>query len=116
MRPITALHGNVVDLNAIIHPGTVFERPRDVVSHPTFEPVRETRHPGFVGIGRIRDRIVPVTAGARGAEGAGHYRRDFGGALRAGRRPPESARRQADAAAPGRAGSSLGDDEGYEDA
>ena len=35
MRPTTALHDNVVDLNAIIHPGTVFEHPRDVVSHPT---------------------------------------------------------------------------------
>ena len=35
MRPTTASHDNVVDLNAIIHPGTVFEHPRDVVSHPT---------------------------------------------------------------------------------
>ena len=35
MRPTTALRDNVVDLNAIIHPGTVFEHPRDVVSHPT---------------------------------------------------------------------------------
>ena len=35
MRPTTALHDNVVDLNVIIHPGTVFEHPRDVVSHPT---------------------------------------------------------------------------------
>ncbi|MBR0793812.1 hypothetical protein JQ615_00240 [Bradyrhizobium jicamae] len=36
MRPTTALHDNVVDLNAIIHPGTVFEHPRYVVSHPSF--------------------------------------------------------------------------------
>ncbi|MGY8710795.1 hypothetical protein RAD16_34090 [Bradyrhizobium sp. 18BD] len=35
MRPTTALHDNVVDLNAIIHPGTAFEHPRDVVSHLT---------------------------------------------------------------------------------
>ncbi|MGO4512153.1 hypothetical protein AB4Z51_34650 [Bradyrhizobium sp. 2TAF36] len=34
MRPTTAFYDNVVDLNAIIHPGTVFEHPRDVVSHP----------------------------------------------------------------------------------
>jgi len=34
MRPTTALHDNVVDLNAIIHPNTVFEHPRDVVAHP----------------------------------------------------------------------------------
>jgi len=34
MRPMTALNDNVVDLDAILHPGTVFEHPRDVVSHP----------------------------------------------------------------------------------
>lgn len=34
MRPTTAPH-NVVDLNPILHPGTVFEHPRDVVSHST---------------------------------------------------------------------------------
>ncbi|MET4235311.1 hypothetical protein ACVWXN_000539 [Bradyrhizobium sp. i1.4.4] len=31
MRPTTA-HDKVVDLNAILHPGTVFDHPRDVVS------------------------------------------------------------------------------------
>ncbi len=35
MRPTTALRDNIVDLNALIHPGTVFEHPRDVVFHPT---------------------------------------------------------------------------------
>jgi hypothetical protein len=35
MRPTTALNDNVVDLNALLHPGTAFEHPRDVVSHPT---------------------------------------------------------------------------------
>ena len=35
MRPTTALDDNVIDLNAVLHPGTVFEHPRDVVSHPT---------------------------------------------------------------------------------
>lgn len=34
MRPTTALDDNVIDLNAILHPGTVFEHPRDVVSDP----------------------------------------------------------------------------------
>jgi hypothetical protein len=29
------MYDNVVDLNALLHPGMVFERPRDVVSHPT---------------------------------------------------------------------------------
>lgn len=35
MRPTTATYDNVVDLNALLHPGTAFEHPRDVVSHPT---------------------------------------------------------------------------------
>jgi hypothetical protein len=34
MRPTTALNDNVVDLNAILHPGSIFDHPRDVVSHP----------------------------------------------------------------------------------
>ncbi|MCA6104356.1 MULTISPECIES: hypothetical protein [Bradyrhizobium] len=35
MRPTTALHDNIVDLDALLHPGIVFEHPRDVVSDPT---------------------------------------------------------------------------------
>jgi hypothetical protein len=33
MRPTTATHDNVFDFNALLHPGTVFEHPKDVVSH-----------------------------------------------------------------------------------
>ena len=35
MRPTTALDDNVVNLNALLHPGTAFDHPRDVVSHPS---------------------------------------------------------------------------------
>ena len=37
MRPTTAPKLQTIDLNlnALIHPGTVFEHPRDVVAHPT---------------------------------------------------------------------------------
>ncbi|WP_024508559.1 hypothetical protein [Bradyrhizobium sp. ARR65] len=35
MRPTTASDGNVFNFNALLHPGTVFDHPRDVVSHPT---------------------------------------------------------------------------------
>jgi hypothetical protein len=35
MRPTTAHYDNVVELNALLHPGTAFEHPRDVVSHPS---------------------------------------------------------------------------------
>ena len=34
MRLTTVPDDNVVDLNAILHPGTVFEHPRDVLSDP----------------------------------------------------------------------------------
>jgi hypothetical protein len=35
MRPTTAIHhDNVFDFQALMHPGTVFEHPKDVVSHP----------------------------------------------------------------------------------
>lgn len=34
MRPTTAHDHNVFDFNALLHPGTVFEHPRDVVQHP----------------------------------------------------------------------------------
>lgn len=35
MRPTTAFDDNVFDINALLHPGTVFEHPREVVSHPS---------------------------------------------------------------------------------
>ena len=34
MRPTTATHDNVFDFQALLHPGTVFEQPKDVVAHP----------------------------------------------------------------------------------
>jgi hypothetical protein len=33
MRPTTALDDNVFDFDYLLHPGTKFEHPRDVVSH-----------------------------------------------------------------------------------
>jgi hypothetical protein len=33
MRPTTAIHDNVFDFDYLLHPGTRFEHPRDVVSH-----------------------------------------------------------------------------------
>jgi hypothetical protein len=39
MRPTTALNDNVVDLDALLHPGTRFEHPRDVA------PIRPSPFP-----------------------------------------------------------------------
>jgi hypothetical protein len=35
MRPTTATDDNVFDFQALLHPGTVFEHPQDVVLHPS---------------------------------------------------------------------------------
>jgi hypothetical protein len=35
MRPTTAFNDNVFDINALLHPGTIFDHPRDVVAHPS---------------------------------------------------------------------------------
>jgi hypothetical protein len=35
MRPTTATDDNVFDFQALLHPGTVFDRPKDVVTHPS---------------------------------------------------------------------------------
>jgi hypothetical protein len=35
MRPTTAKNDNIFDFNALLHPGTVFAHPRDVVSDAT---------------------------------------------------------------------------------
>ena len=34
MRPTTAINDNIFDFQALLHPGTVFEHPRDVLSNP----------------------------------------------------------------------------------
>jgi hypothetical protein len=33
MRPTTAPESNIYDISALLHPGRVFEHPRDVVAH-----------------------------------------------------------------------------------
>ncbi|HEY6377245.1 MAG TPA: hypothetical protein VIX90_17120 [Edaphobacter sp.] len=35
MRPTTALKDSVFDINALLHPGKVFNHPRDVLVHPS---------------------------------------------------------------------------------
>ena len=35
MRPTTASDDNVFNFQALLHPGTVFEQPKDVVTHPS---------------------------------------------------------------------------------
>lgn len=41
MRPTTAIDDNFFDFEAILHPGTVFEHPKDVVAHPVMTPAEK---------------------------------------------------------------------------
>ena len=34
MRLTTASQGNAFDINALLHPGTIFDHPKDVLTHP----------------------------------------------------------------------------------
>src|SRR3954452_5070442 len=34
MRPTIVSEDNVFDLNALLHPGTIFDHPKDVLTHP----------------------------------------------------------------------------------
>ena len=35
MRPTTAFHDNVFDLNALLHPAAIFDHPKDLLAHPS---------------------------------------------------------------------------------
>jgi hypothetical protein len=35
MRPTTAFEDNVFDINALLHPRTIFDHPKDVLAHPS---------------------------------------------------------------------------------
>ena len=63
MRPTTALNNNVFDFEALLHPGTVFGHPKDVVSHPDPHAGREAGNPGLLGLRRFGNRFMPRVAG-----------------------------------------------------
>jgi len=48
MRPTTAFDDNVFDFSYLLHPGTKFDHPKDVVSHPglTLAENVPSWHPG----------------------------------------------------------------------
>ena len=66
MRPTTAFHANVFDINALLHPdaGAIFDHPTDVLANPSPVGFGKTRNPGVVGIRRISDRVQSRAAGA----------------------------------------------------
>ncbi|MET4236570.1 hypothetical protein ABIA85_009886 [Bradyrhizobium sp. LA6.10] len=95
MRPTTAFHDNVFDINALLHPGTVFDHPKDVLADPSLS-VSEKRAILASWASDIGDRFVSRLAGTRWPQGARHHRRDPRGPLRTRWRSPQSAWRQAE--------------------
>jgi hypothetical protein len=65
MRPTTANDDNVFDFQALLHLGTVFENPRDVVTHPslTTGEKRAILAPGLPTLRRLlhASRCAPCT-------------------------------------------------------
>ena len=74
MRPTTA-DDNVFDFNALLHPGTVFEHPREVVCHSGLTTAEKRGNSRLMGVGRICDS-VPIHALTCRTEEAGVNRRD----------------------------------------
>ena len=73
MRPTTAKHDNVFDLEALLHPGTMFKHPRDVVSHPDLD-LAEKRAPGVLGVRCLGHRVMSRDARPDRPEGSRHHR------------------------------------------
>ncbi len=77
MRPTTA-DDNVLEFNALLHPGTVFEHPKDVVCHLglTTSEKRAILASWALDASAIASCVLPLDAFAGGAEEASIDRRD----------------------------------------
>ena len=57
---------NVFDLNAVLHPGTVFDHPRDVVADTTLSLAEKRAILGVLGLGRCGGNVQSRAARAGG--------------------------------------------------
>ncbi len=69
MRPTIAHGDNIFDLNYLLHPGTTFEHPRDVVSHPSLS-LAEKR--AILASWASDASAIASCPSLRAPEGAGH--------------------------------------------
>jgi hypothetical protein len=75
MRPTTA-DSDVLDYNALLHPGTRYEHPEEVVRHAGLTTAEKRAILASLGVGRVRDNVPPLSALSRGTEEPGVHRRD----------------------------------------
>lgn len=95
MRPTTAYDDNVIGFDALLHPGTVFDHPSDVLADHSLSTSEKRAILVSWASRRLGDCFLPVLAGAGGTESAGYHRRDPRGALRTRRWSTQSPRGQA---------------------
>jgi hypothetical protein len=70
----TPAHDNVFDFNALLHPGTVFTHPRDVVADPKLSLAEKRAILAFVGIRCLGDRLLSRAPRAGRTKGPCSYR------------------------------------------
>jgi len=86
---------NVYDLNAILHPGSVFDHPRDVLTDATLSHAEKRAILARWASDAARGDVVPGLAGHTRGQGAGLDRRHPGGAFESGPFAAHAAWRQA---------------------
>ena len=94
MRPTTA-DDNVFDFNALLHPGTVFEHPKDVVLHAGLTTAEKRAILASWASDASAIASCPVAALTCRTEEADIDRRNPRGLVRTGWWAPESSGRQA---------------------
>ena len=92
MRPTTATNDNVFDFQALLHPGTVFEHPKDVVAHPDLALAEKRAI--LASWASDASAIASCPALRARSKGAGQHRRHLGSPVRPGRRASPSAGRE----------------------
>ena len=82
MRPTTA-DDNVFDFNALLHPGTVFDHPQDVVGHPGLTTAEKRAILASWASDACAVASCPALRAPLRPKKAGDDRRDPGGPVRA---------------------------------
>ena len=95
MRPTTATDDNVFDFQALLHPGTVFEHPKDVVMHPSLTLAEKRAILASWASDASAIASCPALRAPEGLKMRRQHRRHPRSLMRARWRPTEPARRKA---------------------